>query len=80
MCLAVPGQVLETRGDAALVDLNGNRAEVCITLTPNVSVGQWVLVHAGFAITQMEEASARETWEFLSPSQIAEELQAEEGA
>jgi len=66
MCLAVPGQVLERRGEQAVVDFNGNRAEVSLVLTPEAAIRDWVLVHAGFAIAQIDEEDARETWSYLS--------------
>ncbi len=65
MCLAVPGRVLEVSGDRARVDFNGNQSEVCTALTPQAAPGEWVLVHAGFAITMLDEADARETWKYL---------------
>ena len=65
MCLAVPGKIIEQSGEEATVDLQGNRLKVSTALTPEVVVGDWVLVHAGFAITQLDEAEARETWEYL---------------
>lgn len=65
MCLAVPGRVLEVAGDRALVDFQGNRASVCCVMTPDVKPTEWVLVHAGFAITTLDEATARRTWSYL---------------
>lgn len=68
MCLAVPGKVLECSGEEAVVDLQGNRLKVSKVLTPEAGVGDWVLIHAGFAITTIEEADALETWEYLRGS------------
>ena len=65
MCLAVPGKIVERSGDEAVVDLQGNRLKVSTALTPEVKVGDWVLVHAGFTITQLDEAEALETWDYL---------------
>jgi hydrogenase expression/formation protein HypC len=65
MCLAVPGKVLACSAEEALVDLQGNRLKVSKVLTPEAGVGDWVLIHAGFAITTIEEADALETWEYL---------------
>ncbi|MCK4341104.1 MAG: HypC/HybG/HupF family hydrogenase formation chaperone [Phycisphaerae bacterium] len=65
MCLAVPAQVIECTGDEAVVDLQGSTLKVSKILTPEVNRGDWVLVHAGFAITQLDEAEARETWDYL---------------
>ena len=65
MCLAVPAKVVECEGDGAVVDLQGNRLGVSTVLTPGVGRGDWVLVHAGFAIAQLDEQEARETWDYL---------------
>jgi hydrogenase expression/formation protein HypC len=65
MCLAVPGKVIETGEESATVDLQGNRISINTVLTPEVIVGEWVLVHAGFAITTIEESAALETWDYL---------------
>lgn len=65
MCLAVPGKVLERRGDEALVDMQGNRLTVSTILTPEVGEADWVLVHAGFAIATLDEREALETWDYL---------------
>ncbi len=65
MCLAVPGKIIECAGDEAVVDLQGNTLRVSRVLTPDARAGDWVLVHAGFAITQLDEAEARQTWDYL---------------
>ena len=65
MCLAVPAQIIECSGAEATVDLQGNRLKISTILTPERKVGDWVLVHAGFAITELDEAEARETWRYL---------------
>ena len=70
MCLAVPGRIVETREGAALVDFQGNRIEVCTVMTPEVGAGDWVLVHAGFSITSLDEETARETWAYLKAMQL----------
>ena len=65
MCLAVPARVIESEGDEAVVDLQGNRLKISRVLTPEANVGDWVLVHAGFAISQIDEDEAKQTWEYL---------------
>ncbi len=65
MCLAVPAQLIKKTGDDAVVDLQGNHLRINTALTPEVGIGDWVLVHAGFSITQLDEADARETWDYL---------------
>ena len=74
MCVAVPAQIESLESEKAVVNLAGARAEVMITLTPEAKVGDWVLVHAGFAITILDEADARETFAILRQ---AEEAQSE---
>ncbi len=74
MCLAVPGQVIECHGDDATVDLDENRLRICRVLTPQAAVGDWVLVHAGFAVTTLREQDALETWSYLREAkELAEE-------
>ena len=66
MCLAVPGKILERDGDAGVVDFQGSRVRVSLVLTPQSAVGEWVLVHAGFAINELAEADALQTWSYLN--------------
>ncbi len=68
MCLAVPAQVIECEDEQALVDLQGNRLRISRVLTPDAAAGDWVLVHAGFAISTIEERDALETWGYLRQS------------
>jgi hydrogenase expression/formation protein HypC len=61
-------------GDFAVVDLHGNRLRVSTFLTPHVAEGDWVLVHAGFALHQMSPGDARMAFSILSdPAATAEE-------
>ncbi|MHC4287352.1 MAG: HypC/HybG/HupF family hydrogenase formation chaperone, partial [Planctomycetota bacterium] len=55
MCLAVPARVIEKDGDRAVADAMGNRWNIRITLTPDIEVGDVVLIHAGYAITKVDE-------------------------
>jgi hydrogenase expression/formation protein HypC len=65
MCLAVPGRVMsiaEVDGTSmAQVDFGGVRKDVCLEYVPGVTVGEYVIVHVGFAIQRLDEASAQET-------------------
>ncbi|MFD9903673.1 HypC/HybG/HupF family hydrogenase formation chaperone [Streptomyces sp. NPDC059063] len=65
MCLGIPGRVLDIRDDAGLrmatVDFGGVRREVCLSYTPDAAVGTYVIVHVGFAITEVDEAEAERT-------------------
>lgn len=66
MCLAVPARIIELDGDNAVVDAMGNRFKAKTTLVPEVKIGDIVLVHAGFAITQVDEEEAKETWALIA--------------
>ena len=77
MCLAIPGQIIELTGSEALVDFKGNRMKVATMLVPEASERDWVLVHAGFAITLIDEEEARITWSYLDE---ISELQQREAA
>lgn len=72
MCLAVPGKVMSCDGADALVDMQGNRVRISRVLTPAATPGDWVLVHAGFAITTLDEADALETWDYLRAAYAGE--------
>lgn len=65
MCLAIPAKVLKIEGKRAEVDMGGVRREVNITLTPGVEVGNYVIVHAGYAINILDEEEAEETLRLL---------------
>jgi hydrogenase expression/formation protein HypC len=75
MCLAFPGKIIACGADEAVVELRGNRLQVCTALTPNARVGDWVLVHAGFAISQLDEADALATWDDLRAAYGEPELE-----
>ncbi len=65
MCLAVPGKVIrlheEDDPQMAEVDFGGVLKEVCLQYIPDVALGDYVIVHVGFAIQRLDEASALET-------------------
>lgn len=66
MCLAIPGKVLKIDGHAAAVDFGGARRQVKLDLLGKVHEGDYVLVHAGYAIQVLDEAKAKEilsSWE-----------------
>lgn len=65
MCLAVPARVAGIQGKYADVDIQGNRRKVAISLVPGVQVGDYVLVHAGYALQVVDEQEARETLRLL---------------
>lgn len=80
MCLAIPGKLLEVEQDIGVVDFQGNRMTVSTVLTPGIRPNDWVLVHAGFAITKLDEAAARQTWSYLNELNTEELLSAGEGS
>ena len=65
MCLAVPGRIirLENRDDTMMaeVDFGGLRKDVCMEYIPDAEIGEYVIVHVGFAIQRLDEASAKQT-------------------
>jgi hydrogenase expression/formation protein HypC len=73
MCVAVPGKIIhihEAEGGAgpgalATVEMQGNRLKASLAMTPEARQGDWVLVHAGFTLTVIDEEEARETWEAI---------------
>ena len=66
MCLAIPARVVELRPDQrARVDLDGVELDIRTDLVPEVAPGQYVIVHAGFALAIMEEVEAEETLRLL---------------
>jgi hydrogenase expression/formation protein HypC len=65
MCLAVPGKITEVHEEAGIpmarVDFGGITREACLAYLPEARIGEYVLVHVGFAISQMDEAEALRT-------------------
>lgn len=66
MCLAIPARIVELDKDNAVVDAMGNRWRAKTTLLPEVKLGDLVLIHAGFAISLVDEEEAKETWQLLA--------------
>jgi hydrogenase expression/formation protein HypC len=70
MCLAIPGKVIEidrtVQPIMGKVDFSGIRKQVCLEWVPEVSVGEYVIVHVGFAISKMDEVEAKKTLELFS--------------
>ncbi len=65
MCLAVPVQIVTIQGAEAEVDIAGVRRRINIMLTPEAKVGDYVLLHTGYAINVVDEAEAQETLKLL---------------
>ncbi len=66
MCLAIPARIVELEADKAVVDAMGNRFKAKTTLLPQARLGDVVLVHAGFAISLVDEEEAKKTWELFA--------------
>jgi hydrogenase expression/formation protein HypC len=82
MCLGVPGRVIELspagagkKEATAAVDFQGSRVEVSLSLVPQAKLGDWVLVHAGYALTLLPEEEAAETWRWLELAEVKQEIQ-----
>lgn len=70
MCLGVPGKVVQLMEyNTARVDVDGNEVDISIKLTPKVQLGQYVLIHAGFAVEIIDETLAEETMRLLKELQ-----------
>lgn len=83
MCLAVPGRIVSIREDdppevrRAKADFGGIQREICLAYTPEAKIGDYVLVHVGFALNVVDEAEAQRIFETLR--EMDELAQAEEG-
>ena len=65
MCLAVPARVICIDGPVARVDIEGNMREANVSLLDDITVGDYVMLHAGFAISKYDPEEARKTLELL---------------
>ncbi len=65
MCLAIPGKILSLDADLATVEVSGVRREVNVALLPDLEVGDWILIHVGFALSRLNEEEARQTLSYL---------------
>ena len=79
MCLGIPGRVVEIRDDGGLpmgkVDFGGVRKDACLAYIPEVQLGDYVIIHVGFAISRVDEGEALKTLEILA--QMGDLVQAE---
>ncbi|MBA3271590.1 MAG: HypC/HybG/HupF family hydrogenase formation chaperone [Acidobacteria bacterium] len=82
MCLGIPGRVVETWRDQNIlmgkVDFNGVVKRVCLEHVPEVTLGEYVIVHVGFALERVDEEEARKVFEFLDSMEQLDELKVEE--
>jgi hydrogenase expression/formation protein HypC len=70
MCLGIPGEIVELREEHALrfakVRFGDITRDVCLECQPDVGVGDWVLVHVGFAIARIDPEEAARAWKVLT--------------
>lgn len=66
MCLAIPVKLTSIKGDKGWVEIGTTTREVDLTLLPEAKAGDYVLIHAGFAISKVEEKEAKQLLELLS--------------
>ena len=79
MCLGVPGKVVEVMEDPlgmtmGRVSFSGITKEVCLAYTPDAEVGDYVVVHVGFAISKIDEEEAKQVFAYLEEIGELEEL------
>jgi len=78
MCLGIPGKVVETHREHGVlmgrVDFSGVSKSVCLEHVQEVKLGQYVLVHVGFALSIIDEEEARRVFEYLEGISGLEEL------
>lgn len=77
MCLAVPGQIVDVRDERgtkmATIDFDGIKKDICLAYLPDIVVGDYAIVHVGFAISKIDEASAMETLKMFRELGVLEE-------
>lgn len=77
MCLGIPGRILEVHerdgARMASIDFDGMVKDVCLEYLPQLRAGDYAIVHVGFAITQLDEDSARESLELMRSQGVLEE-------
>jgi hydrogenase expression/formation protein HypC len=80
MCLAIPAKIISIQDKEAVIDIGGIRREASLWLTPEARVGDYVLLHTGYAIAVLDEDEARETIELIEAvAKAGEEEEEEEG-
>jgi hydrogenase expression/formation protein HypC len=65
MCLAIPSKIVSINNNLATIDVDGVRREASLLLLEDAGVGDWVIVHAGFAIHKIDEEDAMESLKVL---------------
>jgi len=84
MCLGIPGKVIDIWEESGIrmgcVDFGGTTKTVCLAYLPDMEIGEYTIVHAGFALTRLDEASASETLRVFRELGILEEELGQESA
>ena len=79
MCLGVPGKVVETYHEHGVlmgkIDFGGIRKAACLEHVPEVELGEYVLVHVGFALSRLDEAEAQLVFQYLAEVGLLDELE-----
>ncbi len=65
MCLAIPAKITEIKNSMGTIDMEGTQREVSLLLLEDAKIGDYVIVHAGFAIHKIDEAEAKESLKVL---------------
>ncbi|MBX7453247.1 HypC/HybG/HupF family hydrogenase formation chaperone [Mycolicibacterium sp. 3033] len=77
MCLGIPGRVTAIWDEAgtrmSTVDFGGTTKTVCLAYLPDMTIGEYTIVHAGFAITRLDEASAQQTLRMFADLGVLDE-------
>jgi hydrogenase expression/formation protein HypC len=79
MCLAIPGKIESITGDDPLsrmgrINFGGIVKEACLAYVPEAQIGNYVIVHAGFALSRVDEDEAKKVFEYLKRMQELDEL------
>jgi hydrogenase expression/formation protein HypC len=82
MCLGIPGRVVEIDHEHDVlmgkVDFNGVVNKVCLVYVPDVQIGDYIIVHVGFALSVVDEDEAQQIFSFLNTMNALDELQRED--
>ena len=79
MCLGIPGQITEIENNNPLMRMGTAqfgqlKKEICLAFTPDVQIGDYVLVHVGFAITKLDEVEAQRIFAALDEAEVLDEI------
>jgi len=70
MCLGIPMKIVEINDEKGICEFSGNRIEVSLKFLPDARIGDYVIIHAGFAIQKLDEKDAEETLKILKESNV----------